>query len=130
MEVIKIIASNKATFNLIKIKDKSKMMKETIFKITIITKLFLFLFLRTHHTSLSLCCRYRQSFCRASAKLQQSIGGLSPKFQPCFRATHQSSFSTARNAFCGTSTLPICFMRFLPFFCFSSNLRLRLTSPP
>ena len=29
-------------------------------------------------------------------------------------------------ASCGTSTLPIIFMRFLPFFCFSSSLRLRV----
>ena len=42
----------------------------------------------------------------------------------------QSSLRTARNAFCGTSTLPICFIRFLPRFCFSRSLRLRLTSPP
>ena len=41
-----------------------------------------------------------------------------------------SSSSTARNASCGTSTRPTCFMRFLPAFCFSSSLRLRLTSPP
>ena len=30
----------------------------------------------------------------------------------------------------GTSTLPTIFMRFLPSFCFSSSLRLRLMSPP
>ena len=38
--------------------------------------------------------------------------------------------STARNASCGTSTAPTCFIRFLPFFCFSSSLRLREMSPP
>ena len=38
--------------------------------------------------------------------------------------------STARNAFCGMSTWPIDFIRFLPSFCFSHNLRLRLMSPP
>src|SRR3989344_2934285 len=44
---------------------------------------------------------------------------------------HQSSTcKMARNASCGTSTDPICFMRFLPAFCFSRSLRLRLTSPP
>lgn len=44
---------------------------------------------------------------------------------------HQSSnFNTAKNASCGTSTVPICRIRFLPSFCFSNNLRLRLTSPP
>ena len=39
-------------------------------------------------------------------------------------------FSTARNASCGTSTPPTLFIRFLPFFCFSSSLRLRVMSPP
>jgi hypothetical protein len=38
--------------------------------------------------------------------------------------------STARNASCGTSTPPTFFMRFFPFFCFSSSFRLRETSPP
>ena len=42
----------------------------------------------------------------------------------------QSSFNTARNASCGTSTLPTWRIRFLPSFCFSSSLRLRLMSPP
>jgi len=37
---------------------------------------------------------------------------------------------TARKASCGMSTLPIRFMRFLPSFCFSRSLRLRLMSPP
>ena len=45
--------------------------------------------------------------------------------------THQSStLRIARKASCGTSTVPICFMRFLPAFCFSSSLRLREMSPP
>jgi hypothetical protein len=34
------------------------------------------------------------------------------------------------NAFLRDLTLPTCFMRFLPSFCFSSSLRLRETSPP
>ena len=34
------------------------------------------------------------------------------------------------NAFCGISTDPTDFMRFLPSFCFSSSLRLREMSPP
>ena len=37
---------------------------------------------------------------------------------------------TARNASCGTSTAPTCFIRFLPFFWFSSSFRLRVMSPP
>ena len=40
------------------------------------------------------------------------------------------SSSTARNASCGTSTRPTCFIRFLPSFCFSSSFRLRVMSPP
>ena len=38
--------------------------------------------------------------------------------------------SAAMNASCGTSTRPTIFMRFLPSFCFSRSLRLRLMSPP
>ena len=39
-------------------------------------------------------------------------------------------FSTATKASCGMLTWPISFIRFLPSFCFSSSLRLRLISPP
>ena len=46
------------------------------------------------------------------------------------RVESQSIFSTARKASCGISTRPTRFMRFLPSFCFSSNLRLREISPP
>ena len=38
--------------------------------------------------------------------------------------------STLRKAACGTSTEPTAFIRFLPFFCFSSSFRFRLMSPP
>ena len=41
-----------------------------------------------------------------------------------------SRLRTARNASCGTSTPPTCFIRFLPFFCFSSSFRFRVMSPP
>ena len=37
---------------------------------------------------------------------------------------------TARNASCGTSTMPTCFIRFLPAFWRSSSLRFRVMSPP
>src|SRR5207247_2847489 len=40
------------------------------------------------------------------------------------------TFRIARNASCGISTRPTRFMRFLPSFCFSSSLRLRVISPP
>jgi hypothetical protein len=49
------------------------------------------------------------------------------------RAAHRfpsPRLSTARNASCGTSTEPTCFIRFLPAFCFSSSFRLRVMSPP
>src|SRR6202040_378444 len=48
------------------------------------------------------------------------------------RCSHQSisDLSTAMKAACGTSTAPTIFMRFLPSFCFSSSLRLRVMSPP
>ena len=42
----------------------------------------------------------------------------------------RSRLSTARKASWGTSTPPTCFIRFLPFFCFSSSLRFREMSPP
>ncbi len=38
--------------------------------------------------------------------------------------------NAAMNASCGTSTRPTIFIRFLPSFCFSSSLRLRVMSPP
>src|SRR5712691_224498 len=45
-------------------------------------------------------------------------------------AFHQSRLNTAMKASCGISTLPTRFRRFFPSFCFSSSLRLRVTSPP
>ena len=41
-----------------------------------------------------------------------------------------SEVSAAMKASWGTSTRPIDFIRFLPSFCFSSSLRLRVISPP
>ena len=41
-----------------------------------------------------------------------------------------SDVRAAMKASCGTSTDPMDFMRFLPSFCFSSSLRLRVMSPP
>ena len=49
------------------------------------------------------------------------------------RTTHffgSSVDRAAMKASCGTSTEPMAFMRFLPAFCFSSSLRLRVMSPP
>ena len=49
-----------------------------------------------------------------------------------WRETFYSLFNcnTAKNASCGISILPTCFMRFLPSFCFCNNFFLRLISPP
>src|SRR5690242_14864981 len=43
---------------------------------------------------------------------------------------YSPTLSRARNASWGISTLPTCFIRFLPSFCFSSSLRFRVMSPP
>ena len=45
-------------------------------------------------------------------------------------APQSSDSSTARNASCGTSTWPICFIRFFPSACFAQSFRLRVMSPP
>ena len=45
-------------------------------------------------------------------------------------ASHPSTFNTWMKASCGISTLPNCRMRFLPSFCLSRSLRLRVASPP
>ncbi len=46
------------------------------------------------------------------------------------RAQSVSDFRTARKALWGMLTFPTIFMRFLPFFCFSSSFRFRVMSPP
>ncbi len=55
----------------------------------------------------------------------------------CERRLRRSSYllslpvsSTARKAFCGISTEPIDFIRFLPSRCLAHSLRLRVMSPP
>ena len=42
----------------------------------------------------------------------------------------QPARSTWMKASCGMLTRPMLFIRFLPSFCFSSSLRLRVMSPP
>src|SRR5207248_11482747 len=49
---------------------------------------------------------------------------------PAHRRSPFPRLSTARNASWGTSTIPTCFIRRFPAFCFSSSLRLRVMSPP
>src|SRR5690606_34225071 len=57
-------------------------------------------------------------------KLKSKSMGLYPQ------SYYLSTFNTARNASCGISTLPTCFMRFLPSFCLDNSFFLRETSPP
>ena len=59
-----------------------------------------------------------------AARLGRGGGSAQFEFEP------SPSSSTARNASCGTSMRPTCFMRFLPSFWRSSSLRLREMSPP
>jgi hypothetical protein len=46
------------------------------------------------------------------------------------RRLYSSNRRASMKASWGTSTRPMFFMRFLPSFCFSRSLRLRLMSPP
>src|SRR5262249_26816620 len=55
---------------------------------------------------------------------------LQPFSNLCWSRHYSSVFKTARNASWGISTEPTCFIRFLPSFCFSKSLRLRVMSPP
>jgi very-short-patch-repair endonuclease len=67
-------------------------------------------------------------------------GGERAPPPPCFawspspasrgRTSQSLIFSASMKADCGISTLPNWRMRFLPSFCFSRSLRLRVTSPP
>ena len=56
------------------------------------------------------------------------IGGVDHAALVAQRQT--STFSAAMNASCGMSTLPNWRIFFLPSFCLSRSLRLRVTSPP
>jgi hypothetical protein len=56
---------------------------------------------------------------------RQKIEGAGGHF-----SAHVSIFSAAMKASCGMSTLPNWRIFFLPAFCFSSSLRLRVASPP
>ncbi|CAN5464579.1 hypothetical protein BH10ACT10_BH10ACT10_20080 [soil metagenome] len=53
-----------------------------------------------------------------------------PDYFRVFSEPAPSEDSAAMNASWGTSTRPTIFMRFLPSFCFSRSLRLRVMSPP
>ena len=59
------------------------------------------------------------------------VAGLKNRSESCDRVYPSSpTSSTVRNAFCGISTSPNCFSRFLPSFCLAHSLRLRVISPP
>ena len=89
------------------------------------------------------CGQYRQQICR----LQPALTAKSWRQSAYGTGEHNSADdaglptqlvlelllpleSTAKNASCGTSTVPNCFIRSFPFFCFSNSLRLRVMSPP
>ncbi len=67
---------------------------------------------------------------RALADGSVSLHGLVHLIHDHFLPVGTSEVRAAMNASCGTSTRPIDFIRFLPSFCFSSSLRLRVISPP
>jgi len=46
------------------------------------------------------------------------------------RHSSASTLRTARNASCGISTFPTCFIRFFPSFCFSRSFLFLVISPP
>ena len=72
---------------------------------------------RTRRVPVSRCSCHRNEYRRASARPRTP--------------THQSSSLRAEmKTSPGTSTRPIDFIFFLPSFCFSSSLRLRVMSPP
>src|SRR5579884_694801 len=60
---------------------------------------------------------------------------INEPLNPCNASTikqrkEHHAFNTSINASCGMLTEPKAFMRFLPSFCFSRSLRLRVMSPP
>lgn len=67
----------------------------------------------------------------AAAFVSPAFPGAGEKVEKDKKAGGQSPvFSTLMKASCGMLIFPMDFMRFLPSFCFSRSLRLRVTSPP
>ena len=83
---------------------------------------------RARRTAMAIASPYsRTRDLRRGAAVIVTGAGIASPFSTC---RVRQFFSTARNASWGTSTRPTCFMRFLPSFCLSSSLRLRVMSPP
>ena len=61
---------------------------------------------------------------------QSGTGPLVVKPATAVTSPQLSTLSAAMKASCGMSTLPNCRIFFLPSFCFSRSLRLRVMSPP
>ena len=76
-------------------------------------------------------CAWKTEHWRRDARLPRpAVAALCRVLRYFFFPSSSPVSSTARNAFCGMSTWPIDFIRFLPSFCFSQSLRLRVMSPP
>ena len=73
---------------------------------------------RTRRVPVSRCSCHRNEYRRAQARSADRIDAQS------------SSLRAEMKTSPGTSTRPIVFIFFLPSFCFSSSLRLRVMSPP
>ena len=84
----------------------------------------------SYEQSLTSCERGVAGYGRRVARCDEGVTRFDRRLSIDECRRRQSTLSIARNACCGISTVPTCFMRFLPSFCFSRSLRLRLMSPP
>ena len=73
-------------------------------------------------------CASRKGCDRTISDFGLSARSLS--FSAAAASAHTSTFSAAMNASCGISTFPYWRIFFLPSFCLSRSLRLRVMSPP
>ena len=79
---------------------------------------------------LSRTVRQATQMCKHVRKLVNAQRDLlSPKSIPAI-AEAMAAVHRAMDTKSNRSTLPTCFIRFFPAFCFSSSLRLRVMSPP
>ena len=68
--------------------------------------------------------------CRSTARWRRPASAARERSLGASEAVSQSSLRAEMKTSPGTSTRPIDFIFFLPSFCFSSSLRLRVMSPP